>query len=399
MCPSIYFRFKSEKDKSSVGIDGSDIPVKMLKDKICDMKKLKEDMTLKKKGPNPNYSLVLMNSETGEEYSDDKTLIPAGTLVIAKRVLSSFPNTIPVHENTTSVAQSDLLILKPREEETVASHLAKMIVTGTLPSILACYLCHSRLKDPYITSCCGFTACKACFSMPACPKCNKSIEIVQDKQLQIFLLSIENELNDLSGITEILNNAKYFLLQVYSHQSLSNSVQNSIWDIPPDNSYRLNTSFQEKRNVILIFVNSANSKFHGFAVLMSPVIHRKQGAVINIKWIRRADMAFAHMSRLHNPIQRDSLTQPVEEIPSSSGLELCLMIEQLEQQEEITPFKPLEIEEAKEEVVKEEVKANKSPVEEKTKSPSRYKNKEHKRNKHIDSPKRRKHKEKHKNRR
>jgi hypothetical protein len=399
MSAAIFFRFKSEKEKCSVPIDGSDIPVKMLKDKICDMKKLREDMTMKKKGPNPNYSLILINSKTNEEFSDDKALIPAGTLVIAKRVLSFFPSTIPVHESTPSTAPVDQLALKPIEEETVASQLAKMIVTGTLPSILACSQCHSRLKDPYITSCCGFTACKACFTPSQC-FCGKPLEIFQDKQLNFFLLSIENELNDLSSITDILNNAKYFLLQVYASQSLSNSVQNSIWEIPPDNSYRLNASFQEKRNVILIFVNSAASKFHGFAMLMSQIVHRKQGAAINIKWIRRVDMSFTHMGRLHNPIQRDSLTQPIEEISSSSGLELCLMMEQLEQLEELAAFKVLTVDEEKEEPVKEERKRSRTP-EERGKSPGKPKNKEKKSSKHRESPKRYKHsdKEKHKPRR
>ena len=215
MSAAIFFRFKSEKDKCLVPIDGSDIPVSMLKEKIAEIKKLKEDQNLKKKGPNPNYSLKLINSKTEEEYTDERALIPAGTTVIVMRVLSSFPNTIPVHEQIHNAAPVDLLSLKPREEETVASQLAKMIVTGTLPSILACNLCASRLKDPYITACCGYTACKACFKQETCPNCNKSQEIFQDKQLNVFLLSIENELNDLSGITELLNNAKYFSLQKF----------------------------------------------------------------------------------------------------------------------------------------------------------------------------------------
>lgn len=390
MSAVVFFKFKSEKDKCSVSIDGSDIPVKLLKEKISDMKKLKEDMTLKKKGPNPNYSLILINPKNNEEFCDDKTLIPAGTFLIAKRVLSSFPNTIPVHESAPNAVPVDSLSLKPREEETVASSLAKMIVTGTLPSILACTQCHSRLKDPHITSCCGFSACKQCFTQPMCLKCNKSLEIFQDKQLNFFLLSIENELNDLSGITEVLNNAKYYLLQVYKETSLSTSVKDSIWEIPPDNSYRLNMSFQEGRNVILIFVNSAASKFHGFAMLMSPVIIRKTGSVINIKWIRRADMNFTHMSRLQNPIQRDALTQPIEEISSNSGLEICLMIEQIEPIEEISPFQPIIIEEQKE-----ERKRSRTP-EERPKSPARKRSKEYKSSKHRDSPRRSKHKSKEK---
>ena len=395
MSTAIFFRFKSEKERCSVPIDGSDIPVLLLKEKISEIKKLKEDQTQKKKGPNPNYSLKLINSKTDEEYTDDKTLIPAGTLVIVKRVLSSFPNTIPVYEQLPSTAPVDTLSLKPREEETVASQLAKMIVTGTLPSILACYQCNLILKDPHITECCGYTACKSCFK-DTCPTCKKPIEIFKDKQLNNFLLSIESELNDLSGITELLNNAKYFLLQVYKPDSLTVSITNSIWEIPPDNTYRLNLSFQEGRNIILIFANSATQNFHGFAMLMSPVVHKKQGGVISVKWIRRADLSFTHISRLHNPIPRSALTQPVDEISNNSGLELCLMIEQLDQLEEILPFKPLEVEEIKEEH-KEERKRSRSPIEERVKSPQKHKPKEHRSDSYRDSPKRHKHKDKDRN--
>lgn len=397
MSTAVFFRFKSEKEKCSVPIDGSDIPVLLLKDKISEIKKLKEDQTQKKKGPNPNYSLKLINSKNDEEYTDDKALIPAGTLVIVKRVLSSYPNTIPVYEQGPSTIQVSVASLKPQEEETVASQLAKMIVTGTLPAILACFQCHSRIKDPFITECCGYTACKSCFT-ELCPICAKPLEIFQDKQLNVFLLSIESELNDLSGITEILNNAKYFLVQVYKTEALSISIQNSIWDIPPDNSYRLNLSFQEGRNVILLFANSASSNFHGFAMLMSPVVHRKTGSVVSVKWVRRADLAFTHISRLHNPIPRLALTQPIEEISNNSGLELCLMIEQLEQLEEIPPFVPLEIEEIKEEV-KEERKRSRSPIEERVKSPHKHKSKEHRSENYRESPKRHKHKDRSKNRR
>lgn len=392
----IYFRFKSEKDKCTIPIDCTDITVKMLKDRISDLKKLKEDMTLKKKGPNPNYSLLILNPITGEELVDDKTTVSAGSFVIAKRVLSSNPNTIPVHESGPNLMPVDPMILKPREEETVAAALAKMIVTGTLPSILVCSQCSNRLKEPYITGCCGFTACKLCFSPNTCPKCNKSTEIFHDRQLNVFLLNIDQELNDLSNLTEILNNARYFLLQVYQESSLSTSVNTSIWEIPPDNAYRLNLSFQQGRNVILIFVNSATSKFHGFAMLMKPIINRKSGPVINIKWIKRAELDFVHLNRLQSPIHRDALTQPIEEIANSTGLEICLMIEQLESKEEIPAFAYVDddLEDTKER------KRSRSP-EEKAKSPQRNKSKEIRHSKQRNSPKRSKHrsKEKHKLRR
>ena len=132
-------------------------------------------------------------------------------------------------------------------------------------------------------------------------------------------------------------------------------------------------------------------------MLMSPVVHRKQGGIISIKWIRRADLTFNHISRLHNPIPRTALTQPVEEISNSSGLELCLMIEQLEQLEEICSFKPMENEETKEEI-KEERKRSRTPPEERAKSPHKHKIKEHRSDSHRDSPKRHKHKEKDKER-
>ncbi|CAG9321573.1 unnamed protein product [Blepharisma stoltei] len=418
MSAAIFFRFKSERERCIIPIEGAEISVRELKDKIAEIKKLKDDGTQKKKGPNQNYSLSLLHSTNEEEYKEENELIPAGTYIIGKRVSSAIPTPIPIIPAEAGPAQNNQTI-KPREEETVSSKLAKIIITGKLPSILACQLCNKILKNPYITTCCGYTACQTCFTTK-CPACSKDLEIISDKQLEKFLLSIEDKLREVrdksAGITEFLESAKYFLLQVYNPQTLETSLKTSTYPIPPDNSFKLNSSFQPGKNVIVIFVNSAAGQFHGCGVMMSPIIHKKNdiwgsSEFISVKWLRRADVSFVDTQHLDHPIPHNSLTQPVEELDSNSGLELCLKIEQAEQKE-VPDYQVFEVEnqtakeEGKmeiEEIVKEEEtkrKRSRSPEEKRKSSPhrSRKRSKERKspesKYRNRESPKRHKHKEK-----
>jgi len=52
---------------------------------------------------------------------------------------------------------------------------------------------------------------------------------------------------------------------------LEHSLNTSVYPIPPDNTNRLNSNFNQGRNIITIFVNSASGQFHGCGVMMSPV--------------------------------------------------------------------------------------------------------------------------------
>jgi hypothetical protein len=117
---------------------------------------------------------------------------------------------------------------------------------------------------------------------------------------------------------------------------------------------------------------------------MKPIINRKSGPVINIKWIKRSELDFINLNRLQSPIHRDALTQPIEEIASSTGLEICLMIEQLESKEEIAPFQYVN-EEEDEKVDRVDRKRSRTP-EDKKKSPNRNRSKEYRNSKQRNSP-------------
>lgn len=411
MSAAIFFRFKSEKDRCIIPIDSAEISVKELKDKIAEIKRLKDDGTLKKKGPNQNYSLTLLHSNTDEEYREDNELIPAGTFIIGKRVSSSLPTQISINPAQDPAQVLTVGALKPREEETVSLKLAKIIITGKLPIILTCSICHKILKNPFISTCCGYTACQGCFKSK-CPSCVKDLDIIPDKQLNKLLLSIDDKLREVrdksAGITEFLESAKYYLLQVYNPQQLETSLNTSTYPIPPDNAFKLDSSFQPGRNVILIFVNSASNQFHGCGLMMSPIIHKKSelwgnSEFIGVKWLRKADLSFSDIQHLDHPIPHASLTLPVEEIDSNCGLELCLKIEQANQTE--VPDYRQYIFEAEEEqkidgveLKREERKRSRSPDEKRKKSPNRRKRSRDRRSpekrRDKDSPKRHKHKEK-----
>lgn len=192
MSACIYFRFKSEKEKCPVPIEGHEISVRQLTDKISDLKKLRDDPTVKKKGPNPGYNLVLINSQNNIEYRDENTLIPAGTNLVVKRVLRAQPTTIPVYE-TTGVEETKLAPVAPvqpvSDEITIYEMIGKMINNTQLPVVLACTVCDSLLSEPSITACCGFTGCKECIG-GVCPSCNKAADVFPDAMLSDFIQNI-----------------------------------------------------------------------------------------------------------------------------------------------------------------------------------------------------------------
>jgi hypothetical protein len=191
MSACVYFRFKSEKEKCPVPIDGHEISVRQLRDKISDIKKLRDDPTIKKKGPNPGYNLVLLNSQNNLEYKDENTLIPAGTFLIVKRVLRAQPTTIPVYE-TTGIEEHKPAPIAPtpvNDEISIYEMLGKMINNGQLPVVLACTVCDSLLIEPSITACCGFTGCRECIG-GVCPSCNKGSDVFPDSMLHDFIQNV-----------------------------------------------------------------------------------------------------------------------------------------------------------------------------------------------------------------
>ncbi|OMJ28894.1 putative RING finger protein [Smittium culicis] len=77
----IHYKFKAAKDYSTIVFDGLSISVFDLKQEILKAKKLNVD----------EFDVNILNSQTNEEYSDDKALIQRNTSVFVHRIPYSGP--------------------------------------------------------------------------------------------------------------------------------------------------------------------------------------------------------------------------------------------------------------------------------------------------------------------
>lgn len=77
MSSSVYFKFKSQKEPSRVTFDGTGISVFELKRQIIQINRL---------GDGSDFDLAIYNQDTNDEYSDDTTIIPRSTSIIARRL-------------------------------------------------------------------------------------------------------------------------------------------------------------------------------------------------------------------------------------------------------------------------------------------------------------------------
>ncbi|OMJ08527.1 E3 ubiquitin-protein ligase RBBP6 [Smittium culicis] len=72
----IHYKFKAAKDYSTIVFDGLSISVFDLKQEILKAKKLNVD----------EFDVNIINSQTNEEYSDDKAMIQRNTSVFVQRI-------------------------------------------------------------------------------------------------------------------------------------------------------------------------------------------------------------------------------------------------------------------------------------------------------------------------
>ncbi|KAK9894655.1 DWNN-domain-containing protein [Cystobasidium minutum MCA 4210] len=78
----VFYRFKAQKEPSTVQFEGTGISVWDLKKEILAENKL---------GKGADFDFAIYNSDTNEEYSDDKAIVPRSTSVIARRLPPSRP--------------------------------------------------------------------------------------------------------------------------------------------------------------------------------------------------------------------------------------------------------------------------------------------------------------------
>lgn len=78
----VFYRFKAQKDPSTIHFEGTGISVWDLKKDILAENKL---------GKGADFDFAIYNADTNDEYSDDKAIIPRSTSVIARRLPPSKP--------------------------------------------------------------------------------------------------------------------------------------------------------------------------------------------------------------------------------------------------------------------------------------------------------------------
>ena len=307
----IYFRMKSERDKTRLAISGTSVSVRALKQKIAELKNFKEDVAGKKKGPNPAYVLVLFNEQTKEEYREEEVLIQAGTAVIVKRTPVSLRPRIDANSNKpVEEVLPAPTVLRVQDGAEKYAQLAHMIIEGKTPDFLVCSHCEGLVEDPVLTTCCGHEGCEVCVQRtPSCRQCQQHFEVMPNKALRELLSKVKAETfkylaerevsQDLSPFTE---NSAYFLIKSDNPERLLNSLRQSEWILhSPDLPDLLNTEYEKRTNVLFLFVSYKGGNFCGLGRMMSPAIKRippdsestdrRPSAILNLKWLLRANLS------------------------------------------------------------------------------------------------------------
>ena len=82
MSSSVFFKFKSSKEPQRITFDGTGITVFELKREIIHVSGL---------GDGTDFDLSIYDESTNEEYTDDTTIIPRSSSVVARRLPPSHP--------------------------------------------------------------------------------------------------------------------------------------------------------------------------------------------------------------------------------------------------------------------------------------------------------------------
>ncbi|KAK2181853.1 hypothetical protein NP493_377g02045 [Ridgeia piscesae] len=136
-----------------------------------------------------------------------------------------------------------------------------------------------------------------------------------------------------SKLKYIFRGAQFFLIKSNNHENVALAKAKGVWSTPPYNESRINQSYKECHNVILIFSVKESGKFQGYArvtgesdknhapirwVLPPRMSPRALSGVFKLDWINRHEVPFSKTNLLRNPwndnkpikIGRDG--QPVE---------------------------------------------------------------------------------------
>lgn len=302
---------KSERDKTRLTIAGSSVTVRVLKQKIAELKNFKEDVAGKKKGPNPAYVLILFNEQTKEEYKEEEVLIQAGTAVMVKRTPVSIRPRIDANSNK-QVEEVVIVPVVQKVQDGVERYaqLAHMIIEGKTPDFLVCSHCEGLVEEPVLASCCAHEGCESCLKRTStCRQCQQRFEILPNNALRELLSKVKIETSKYISEREVsaelsayTSDSAFFLIKSDNPERLLSSLRQSEWilnsaDLPD----LLNAEYTQRANVLFLFVSYKGGNFCGVGRMMSPAIKRtspdsdssdrRPSAILNVRWLLRANLS------------------------------------------------------------------------------------------------------------
>ena len=140
----------------------------------------------------------------------------------------------------------------------------------------------------------------------------------------------------------LFREAHFYLIKSNNFENVSLAKAKGVWSTPPSNETKLNKSFREARNVILVFSVRESGAFQGFARLMSKVRHDLSpihwvlppglsasalGGVFQISWLCRKELSFVKTADIYNPFNSSKpvkIGRDGQEIEPNAGKMLCL---------------------------------------------------------------------------
>lgn len=135
--------------------------------------------------------------------------------------------------------------------------------------------------------------------------------------------------------------AVYFQMKSVNHENVELSKSLGVWSTPIQNEIRLNTAFQQHRNVILIFSVQQSGAFQGFArmvsrsktpsrpipwILPGRLSSRSLGGVFKLEWLCKKQLPFYDTHDLLNPFNENKpvkVARDGQQLEPKVGKKLC----------------------------------------------------------------------------
>lgn len=140
----------------------------------------------------------------------------------------------------------------------------------------------------------------------------------------------------------LAKNTRFFLIKSYNHENVELAKSKNVWSTPKSNAIKLNKSYRECANVILIFSVAESGRFQGFArladecrydshlqvdwVLPPNLTAKSLMGIFKIDWIAKNDLSFTKTQHLLNQFNENrpvKIGRDGQEIDPQTGESLC----------------------------------------------------------------------------